>query len=90
MSVIETPPRDRLAIQTHVVKFSESVVRSAIELELQRSGQVFFVHNRVENHLSRLLSSSAGWRPTLASALGHGQMTEKELEAVILKFINTR
>src|SRR6185369_15729538 len=48
MSVIETPPRDRLAIQTHVVQFSEPVVRSAIELELQRSGQVFFVHNRVE------------------------------------------
>src|SRR6202008_3117176 len=48
MSVIETPPRDRLAIQTHVVQFSDSVVRSPIELELQRSGQVFFVHNRVE------------------------------------------
>ena len=48
MSLIETPPRDRLAIQTQVVQFSESVIKSAIELELSRGGQVFFIHNRVE------------------------------------------
>ena len=48
MSLIETPPRDRLAIQTQVVQFSESVIKSAIDLELSRGGQVFFIHNRVE------------------------------------------
>ena len=49
MSVIETPPRDRLAINTQVVQFSEGVIRSAIELELARNGQIFFIHNRVES-----------------------------------------
>jgi transcription-repair coupling factor (superfamily II helicase) len=86
MSVIETPPRDRLAIQTHVVQFSEPVVRSAIELELQRSGQVFFVHNRVETiyTIAELIQRLV---PQARIGIGHGQMNEKDLEAVILKFI---
>jgi len=86
MSVIETPPRDRLAIQTHVVQFSDNVVRSAIELELQRSGQVFFVHNRVETifTIAELISRLV---PSARIGVGHGQMSEKELEDVILKFI---
>jgi len=86
MSVIETPPRDRLAIQTHVVQFSDSVVRSAIELELQRSGQVFFVHNRIETiyTIAELIGRLV---PQARIAVGHGQMAEKELEDVILKFI---
>ncbi len=86
MSVIETPPRDRLAIQTHVVQFSDSVVRSAIELELQRSGQVFFVHNRVETifTIAELIGRLV---PQARIGVGHGQMHEKDLEEVILKFI---
>ena len=86
MSVIETPPRDRLAIQTHVVQFSDSVVRSAIELELQRSGQSFFVHNRVETiyTIAELIGRLV---PQARIGVGHGQMAEKELEEVILKFI---
>ena len=48
LSVIETPPNDRLAIQTAVLKFSQHTIRSAIDLELKRKGQVFFVHNTVE------------------------------------------
>ena len=86
MSVIETPPRDRLAIQTHVVQFSDSVVRSAIELELQRSGQVFFVHNRVETiyTISELIARLV---PQARIGVGHGQMNEKELEEVIMKFV---
>jgi transcription-repair coupling factor (superfamily II helicase) len=86
MSVIETPPRDRLAIQTHVVQFSDSVVRSAIELELQRSGQVFFVHNRVET-IYTIAELIARLVPQARIGVGHGQMPEKELEDVILKFI---
>ena len=86
MSIIETPPRDRLAIQTHVVQFSESVLRSAIELELQRGGQVFFVHNRVETIYS--IAELIGRLVREARiGVGHGQMGEKELEEVMLKFI---
>lgn len=86
MSVIETPPRDRLAIQTHVAQFSEAVIRSAIEVELQRGGQVFFVHNRVETiyTIAELVGRLA---PEARIGVGHGQIGEKELEDVILKFI---
>jgi transcription-repair coupling factor (superfamily II helicase) len=86
MSIIETPPRDRLAIQTHVVQFSEAVVRSAIELELQRSGQAFFVHNRVETifTIAELIQRLV---PGARVGIGHGQMGEKDLEDVILKFV---
>jgi transcription-repair coupling factor (superfamily II helicase) len=86
MSVIETPPRDRLAIQTQVVQFSEPVIRNAIELELQRGGQIFFVHNRVETILAiaELIGRLA---PGARIGIGHGQMGEKELEDVMLRFI---
>ncbi|HSO75445.1 MAG TPA: DEAD/DEAH box helicase, partial [Blastocatellia bacterium] len=86
MSIIETPPRDRLAIQTHVVQFSEAVVRSAIELELQRSGQAFFVHNRVETifTIAELIQRLV---PGARLGVGHGQMGEKDLEEVIMKFV---
>ncbi|HLG15046.1 MAG TPA: transcription-repair coupling factor [Blastocatellia bacterium] len=86
MSVIETPPRDRLAIQTHVVQFSDAVIRSAIELELQRGGQAFFVHNRVETiyTIAELIGRLV---PQARIGVGHGQMGEKELEEVVLKFI---
>jgi transcription-repair coupling factor (superfamily II helicase) len=86
MSVIETPPRDRLAIQTQVVQFSESVIKSAIELELGRGGQVFFIHNRVETieTVAALVKRLVGQaRVTVA----HGQMNEKEMEQVMLDFV---
>jgi transcription-repair coupling factor (superfamily II helicase) len=86
MSLIETPPRDRLAIQTQVVQFSESVIRSAIELELERGGQVFFVHNRVETiyEIAELVSRLV---PGARIGVGHGQMSERQLEEVMLRFI---
>jgi transcription-repair coupling factor (superfamily II helicase) len=86
MSVIETPPRDRLAIQTQVVQFSEAVIRSAIELELQRGGQVFFVHNRVETifTISELIARLV---PEARIGVAHGQMDERALEDVLMKFI---
>lgn len=87
LSVIETPPRDRLAINTQVVQFGENVIRSAIELELNRSGQVFFIHNRVESieSIAALLKNIV---PTARIAIGHGQMNEKEMEQVMLDFID--
>ncbi len=87
MSVIETPPRDRLAINTQVVQFSEGVIRSAIELELSRNGQIFFIHNRVETiePIAALIQKIV---PNARIAIGHGQMNEKEMEQVMLDFID--
>jgi transcription-repair coupling factor (superfamily II helicase) len=87
MSVIETPPRDRLAINTQVVQFSESVIASAIELELARNGQVFFIHNRVET-IEAIAALVQKIVPNARIAIGHGQMNEKEMEQVMLDFID--
>jgi transcription-repair coupling factor (superfamily II helicase) len=87
MSVIETPPRDRLAIQTQVVQFSEPVIKSAIELELGRGGQVFFIHNRVES-IETIAALVKRLVPQARIAIGHGQMNEKEMERVMLDFVD--
>lgn len=87
MSVIETPPRDRLAINTQVVQFSEGVIRSAIELELARGGQVFFIHNRVES-IEAIAALIKKIVPNGRIAIGHGQMNEAEMEQVMLDFID--
>ncbi len=86
MSVIETPPKDRLAIQTTVAPFGEALVQRAIEEELARNGQVFFVHNRVESIASLALMVQR-LAPRARVVVGHGQMRESELEKVMLKFI---
>jgi transcription-repair coupling factor (superfamily II helicase) len=87
MSVIETPPKDRLAIQTVVAPFSESLVRRAIEEEMARDGQVFLVHNRVETIYS-LADLVKKLVPKARIVVGHGQMNEKELESVMFKFVS--
>ncbi len=87
MSVIETPPRDRLAINTQVVQFSEGVIRSAIELELARNGQIFFIHNRVES-IQAIAALVQKIVPNARVAVGHGQMNEKDMEQVMLDFID--
>ncbi len=86
MSVIETAPRDRLAIQTVVSGFNEDLVRRAIESELAREGQVYFIHNRVESiySLAGLVNKLV---PKARVVVAHGQMGEKELEKVMLKFV---
>ena len=86
MSVIETPPKDRLAIQTVVAPFSEPLIRRAIEEELSRHGQVFLVHNRVESiyTIADLVNKLV---PRARVVVGHGQMNEKELESVMFKFV---
>jgi transcription-repair coupling factor (superfamily II helicase) len=86
MSVIETPPKDRLAIQTNVVKFDASVIVRALRHEMERGGQIYFVHNRVEsiysmaNLLQRLV-------PDARIVIGHGQMAEDALERAMLDFM---
>jgi len=86
MSVIETAPRDRLSIQTVVSPFNEELVKKAIENELARDGQVYFIHNRVESiySLGNLVTKLV---PKARVVVGHGQLGEKELEQVMLKFI---
>jgi transcription-repair coupling factor (superfamily II helicase) len=86
MSIIETPPKDRMAIQTVVARFDEKLVRSAIEVELERGGQVFFVHNRVES-IYEIAARIQELAPAARVAVAHGQMSENELEKVMLAFM---
>jgi len=85
MSVIETPPQERLPIRTTIREYDESLIREAIVREIDRGGQVFFVHNRVQGiqviaqKLQRLI-------PEARFAVGHGQMAEDQLERVMLDF----
>jgi transcription-repair coupling factor (superfamily II helicase) len=87
MSVIETPPKDRMAIQTIVAKFDEKLIRTAIEMELERGGQIYFVHNRVET-IYDLASKIRELVPQARVVIGHGQLPESELERVMLAFMN--
>src|SRR5256886_8223649 len=87
MSLIETPPSDRLAIQTQVVQASDAVIKSAIELELSRGGQVFFIPNRVES-IEAVAAVVKRLVPQARMAVGHGQMNEKEMERVMLDFVD--
>ena len=85
-SVINTPPADRLPIQTHVMPYDSEVIREAITAELGRSGQVFFVHNRVQDIQSIALTVQQ-LVPEARVAVAHGQMPERELESVMLEFV---
>jgi transcription-repair coupling factor (superfamily II helicase) len=86
MSIIETPPKDRLSIQTHVVKFDQQVISRAIRHEMERGGQVYVVHNRVESIFSigALIQRLV---PEARIVVGHGQMNEDELEKAMLDFV---
>ncbi len=89
LSVIETPPVDRQAIRTYVAGFDADLIRSAILHELARGGQVFFVHNRVET-IEKMADQLRALVPEAALAIAHGQMGERELEAVMLDFMHHR
>ncbi|MGH7388382.1 MAG: transcription-repair coupling factor [Candidatus Rokuibacteriota bacterium] len=87
MSVIETAPLDRLPVETVLRRFSKAVVKEAVEREMARGGQVFFVHNRVPSlpSMARLVQELA---PDARIVVGHGQMRERELEAAMVKFVS--
>jgi transcription-repair coupling factor (superfamily II helicase) len=89
MSIIETPPKDRLSIQTNVVKFDAQVIARAIRSELARNGQVYFVHNRVESIFS-IGSLIQRLVPEARVVVGHGQMEEDTLERAMLDFVERR
>jgi transcription-repair coupling factor (superfamily II helicase) len=89
LSIIETPPVDRLAIQTYVTRYDDRLIRDAILREIDRGGQVFFLHNRVET-IDRLALKLAELVPEAKFAVAHGQMRPKELEKVMLDFFNNQ
>ena len=87
LSVINTPPPNRHPVETNVIRFSEEIIRDAVQYEISRGGQIFFIHNRIENiqevagMLQRLL-------PNAKIGIGHGQMEGKKLEQLMLSFMN--
>ena len=89
LSVIETPPVDRLAIRTYVTRYDEAVIRDAVLRELARGGQVFFVHNRVEN-IDAVARRLAEVVPEAAIAVAHGQMPEHTLARTMLDFMHRK
>jgi transcription-repair coupling factor (superfamily II helicase) len=89
MSMIETPPDERMPVQTYVLEYQPDLVRDAILREIQRGGQVFYVHNRVQS-IERCLLFLEGLVPEASFRIAHGQMEEDDLEAVMLDFLNRR
>jgi transcription-repair coupling factor (superfamily II helicase) len=87
MSVIETPPKDRMAIQTVVASWDDKLIQSALEQELERGGQVYFVHNRVDS-IWEIAAKLQELAPKAKILVGHGQMGETELEKVMLGFMH--
>jgi transcription-repair coupling factor (superfamily II helicase) len=86
MSIIATPPRDRLPIYTEVLPFSEEAIEEAILREMHRGGQIFFVHNRVET-IDTMAAMVARIVPSAKIAIAHGQMRESELERIMKEFL---
>jgi len=89
LSIIETPPPGRMAIQTYVVPFRKNVLAQAIRTELRRGGQIFVVHNRVET-LPALARAVTEMVPEARVVVAHGQMADRALESVMLRFIEHR
>jgi transcription-repair coupling factor (superfamily II helicase) len=87
LSIIATPPPNRYPIESEVVRFSEAQIRDGILYELQRGGQVFFIHNRVEN-IQEIAGMIQRLVPDARIAIGHGQMDGKKLEQTLLRFMN--
>jgi transcription-repair coupling factor (superfamily II helicase) len=87
LSIISTPPPNRVPIESNVIRFNEEIIRDAIRYEIQRGGQVFFIHNRIENikEVAGLLQRLV---PDAKIGIGHGQMEGKKLESLMLAFIN--
>ncbi|MEZ4855451.1 MAG: transcription-repair coupling factor [Gelidibacter sp.] len=87
LSVITTPPPNRYPIESHVIRFSEETIRDAISYEIQRGGQVFFIHNRIEN-IKEVAGMIQRLVPDAKIGIGHGQLDGKKLEQLMLAFMN--
>jgi len=86
LSIIETPPEDRLAIQTYISPYDEATITRAIEFEVDRGGQAFFVHNRVQN-IEEIAHRLVELVPRAKFAIAHGQMKERDLEKAMIRFL---
>ena len=86
MSVINTPPQNRLPVSTHIVEYDLEIIKDALEKELRRKGQVFFLHNRVDD-IDKIGHNIQNLVPQARVAIGHGQMPGRLLEAIMLKFL---
>jgi transcription-repair coupling factor (superfamily II helicase) len=86
MSVISTPPTNRLAVKTQIISYDEEIIQAAIKRELARNGQVFFLHNRVDN-IDTVAINIRKLAPGARVAVGHGQMSGRLLEEIMLKFL---
>ena len=86
-SVINTPPENRLPIETYVMEYNPDVVRDAILREMERGGQIFFVHNRVQS-IASIAATIQDLVPHARVCMAHGQMPERQLEKVMMEFIN--
>ena len=89
LSLITTPPSERMAIETFVCEWSDVLVREAVLREIRRGGQVYFVHNHVET-IERAAARIAQLVPEATVRVGHGQMRERELEQLMLDFYHQR
>ena len=87
ISIIQTPPKDRLSIHTVVAPSSDHIMRTALQQELGRGGQIYFIHNRIET-IWRIAAHLQELAPGVRIGVGHGQMGGKELESVMLKFMH--
>ncbi len=87
LSIINTPPPNRQPVETQVIGFNEAMIRDAISYETNRGGQVFFVHNRVQN-IHEVAGMIQRLCPGIRVAVGHGQMDGKKLEGIMMDFIN--
>lgn len=87
LSVMTTPPPNRHPIETQLIPFSEEIIRDSVRYELSRGGQVFFIHNRVEN-IKEVAGMLQRLMPDAKIGIGHGQMEGKKLEQLMLQFIN--
>jgi len=87
LSVITTPPPNRYPVETNVIRFSEETIRDAVRYEISRGGQVFFVHNRIEN-IKEVAGMIQRLVPDAKIGIGHGQMEGKKLEGLMLGFMN--
>ena len=85
MSVIESPPEDRLPVETYVAEYDDGMVKEAIEREIRRGGRIYYVHNRIEA-LDRIAHRLREMIPGLSIGVAHGRMTEDELEEVMVGF----
>jgi transcription-repair coupling factor (superfamily II helicase) len=87
MTIIETPPEERLAIQTYLSPYDEALIARALQYELERGGQTFFVHNKVQT-IEYVADQLRQLVPQAHIAIAHGQMREKELENTMMRFIH--